>query len=564
MFTTVLVALAAGPPAVLAQDSNSADAPIVSAADAGGNVDGEWSFPRSDLNQTPVTCEDISNSPGDPTNENVVRYGQPISSADCGNVVFRSGFGFDGADSVSFQPGAPFLLGQFTHYNENISPALIPMQYVDLTIHVEEPASGVDVYMSYTMQLDETPNAGFCPYGSSNEDLCDDKVDFINNTPLQTVIVDGITYTLNIVGFVPSDGEACEYNENLVDYFVTSELARNDACVFARFIQPGPAITIEKSPDLQQITIGDYAEFAITVSNPGNVGLHNVAVVDALTPDCDRSIGELKSGGEVTYACTAYAVESDFDNEAIVSGEFDGQSYVASDTARVDVLAPDTATVHAVKYHDQNGNGQRDVGEPGLYGWTFCIKDDNNENVGFCQVTGLDGEVVLAANRTGDFQVCEIAQNGWINTDPGDATLCKPVTTTQGPLYAEFYPTDTDIYGVELVEKSEDELVWSYVVQQFLESQPIDAWMLELPSCIDASQIDSALTTAGWSIVDDVDGAELRGIRWQTPGGVLPEGTRFTLAFAQPYITGAGQRWCHYRRRRAGEWCGANCRPALQ
>src|SRR5690606_21997171 len=163
--TAMLLALVGWPGAALAQDGNAPDAPAIPrlylptllnavgedaalgstvlAADADGNVDGEWSYPHSDLNQTPVTCQDINNSPGDPTNENVVRYGQPISAADCGNVVFRSGFGFNGTDSVGFQPAEPFLLGQFTHYNENIVPALIPMQFVDLTIHVDAPSDGI-------------------------------------------------------------------------------------------------------------------------------------------------------------------------------------------------------------------------------------------------------------------------------------------------------------------------------------------------------------------------------------------------------------------------------------
>ena len=560
----VLLVLITGPSIALAQDGATPDAPAVPrlylpalsstgnqdalaenpsvhAADADGNVDGEWSYPRSDLNQTPVTCQDINNSSSDPTNENIVRYGQPIAAADCGNVVFRSGFGFNGSDSVTFQPGEPFLLGQFTHYNENIGPALIPMQFVDLTIRVDAPSDGIDVGMSYTMQLDETPNAGYCPYGSSNQTLCDDKVDFINNTPSQTIVIDGVTYTLEILGFVPGEAESCAYDANLADYFITGELMRNDACVFARFIQPGPAIAVEKSPDLQQITIGDYAEFEIRVSNPGNVGLRNVAVVDPLSPDCDRTIGDLKSGADVTYTCTAYDIETDFDNEATASGEFDGQVYLAIDTARVDVLAPDTATVHAIKYHDQNGNGTREAGEPGLFGWTLCVEDANGDTVGFCQVTDLDGNVTLAPNMPGDFQLCEVAQNGWINTDPGDGTACKPISVTQAALYAEFYPTVNDIYGVELVEKSENELAWNYTVYQFLESQALDGWVLALPSCIDASQIDPALTTAGWSLVDDtgVGATGLYGIRWEIPEGIPPEGAPFALAFVQPYPTGA-------------------------
>src|SRR5690606_11121861 len=132
------------------------------------------------------------------------------------------------------------------------------MQFVDLTIHVDAPSDGIDVLMSYTMRLEETPNAGYCPYGSSNQDLCDDKVDFVNNTPPQTTVVDGVTYTLDIHGFVPGASGTCEYDPNIIDYSITGELMRNDACGFARFIQSGPAIAIEKSPDLQPITIGDF------------------------------------------------------------------------------------------------------------------------------------------------------------------------------------------------------------------------------------------------------------------------------------------------------------------
>ncbi|MCB0054236.1 MAG: hypothetical protein KDE24_32355, partial [Caldilinea sp.] len=67
-------------------------------------------------------------------------YGQPIGSVDCGNVVFRSGFGFDGTDAASFAPDQPFILGQFTHYNENIVTPLVPMQLVDFAVRIQIPA----------------------------------------------------------------------------------------------------------------------------------------------------------------------------------------------------------------------------------------------------------------------------------------------------------------------------------------------------------------------------------------------------------------------------------------
>jgi uncharacterized repeat protein (TIGR01451 family) len=213
--------------------------------------------------------------------------------------------------------------------------------------------------MTYTMRLDETLNEGECPYGATNPGLCDDKVDFLNNTPGQVVFVDGAPYTLNILGFVPGTPETCQYSPTLADYFITGEIMQNDACVFAQFVAPQPAISISKSPDLQKIAAGDDANFEITVQNTGNVGLEAVTIADPLTPDCEREVGGMKAGATLTYACTAYGVEQDFENVATVSGVFSGATYQASDSAVVDVLAPDSATLFAYKYNDLNGDGQR-------------------------------------------------------------------------------------------------------------------------------------------------------------------------------------------------------------
>lgn len=512
------------------------DEPPVTLAED-GNIDGAWSTPRNDLGETPVTCEYVDNTPGDLTDENEVRYGQPIGAQDCGVPAFRSGFGFDGSNAVIFAPNQPFLLGRFTHYNNSIVTPLVPMQLVDLTIDIQTLDPTVNAVMTYTMRLDETVNEGECPYGATNPGLCDDKVDFLNNTPGQVLFVDGVPYTLNILGFVPGAPETCQYAPTLADYFITGEIMQNDACVFAQFVAPQPAIAISKSPDLQKIAAGDDANFEITVQNTGNVGLDAIAITDPLTPDCEREFGELKAGATLTYACTTYGVEQDFENVATVSGVFGGATYQASDGAVVDVLAPDSATLFAYKYNDLNGDGQRSADEPGLAGWTLCVRDADGANVGLCQTTDIDGFALLAPNMAGDFQVCEVARSGWINTDPVDGSGCKPVAVTQAPRYAELYPTVNDIYGIELTEKSSNQLNWTYTVYQFLDSRAPDAWVLALPSCIGAAQINAASTTPGWSLVtDSVTG--LRGLRWLTTA--LPvEGAPFTVAFTQAYPTGA-------------------------
>ena len=503
-----------------------------------GNIDGAWIGPRNDLGITPVTCESVDNSPLTITNENVVRYGQPIGAQDCGVTTFRSGFGFDGSDVAAFVPNQPFLLGRFTHYNNSIVTPLTPMQLVDLAIRVQTPSPAVDVVMTYTMRLDETVNEGACPYGATNPGLCDDKVDFLNNTPMQLVFVDGVAYTLNILGFIPGAPDTCQYSPTLADYFITGEIMQNDACVFAQFVAPQPAIDIAKTPDLQKITAGDNADFTITVRNTGNVGVSEVTITDPLTPDCDRRVDEMKAGATLTYACAANGVEQDFKNVATVTGIFAGTTYQDSDSAVVDVLAPDSASIFAYKYYDQNGNGQRDDLEPGLQGWAFCVRDANGNTVGLCQTTNLEGFAILAPNQAGNFRVCEVAQNGWANTDPVNGSGCKPVAVTQAPLYVELNPTANHIYGVELTEKSSNQLSWTYMLYQFLDSQPPDAWVLALPACIDAAQLDPDGTTPGWSfVVDSITG--LRGLRW--PTAALPvEGAVFNVAFRQAYPTGAG------------------------
>lgn len=506
-----------------------------------GSVDGQWSNPRAETGDKPVTCEYIDNSPADTGNENQVRYGQPYNAADCGDVASRTGFGFKGSSNITFKPDDVFLLGQFTHYNWDIYPAAVPMAYVDLGIHLNfvQPATQVD--FSFTMQLDETVNSRTpCPYGATTETMCDDKVDFINNTPQQTFTVDGKLYTLEIMGFVPGVMGQCSYSASTVDYFVTAERQRNDACIFARITQPGPAISVVKEPKVQSIGPAETANFTVTVQNTGNVGLSSVTVSDPRTPDCDRTVGDMKAGAKLTYSCVASYVEVDFENIVDATGVFAGQQVTATDRAMVDVLAPDTATVHVTKYADANGNGQRDPGELGLAGWTMCLKDANGELVGLCRKTGADGTAILAANQPGDFQVCEEGQPGWTNTDPGGATPCKPVTLAQAPLYVEPFPSLGNVYGVELTDHSADLKDWTYTVYQFADSERLGRWTLALPPCIDASKIDPAGTTPGYVVGADngAGGSQLAGIYWDTPNGAAAAGTAYTIRFVQGYDVG--------------------------
>ena len=103
---------------------------------------------------------------------------------------------------------------------------------------------------------------------------------------------------------------------------------------------PHPAISIVKNPKSQTVNSGGTATFTITVTNTGDVALTDVAVVDALSPNCNRTIGTIAAGASVTYTCTRPNVTSSFNNVAVVTGKAGATTVTARDTAPVTAKKP--------------------------------------------------------------------------------------------------------------------------------------------------------------------------------------------------------------------------------
>ena len=101
-----------------------------------------------------------------------------------------------------------------------------------------------------------------------------------------------------------------------------------------------PAISIVKNPKSQTVTTGGTATFTITVTNTGDVALTNVAVTDALSPNCNRTIGTLNPGQSVSYTCTRPNVQASFNNVAVATGTAGDKTVRAQDTAPVTAKAP--------------------------------------------------------------------------------------------------------------------------------------------------------------------------------------------------------------------------------
>jgi uncharacterized repeat protein (TIGR01451 family) len=101
-----------------------------------------------------------------------------------------------------------------------------------------------------------------------------------------------------------------------------------------------PAISIVKDPNTQTVDNGGTATFTITVLNTGDTTLTDVAVTDARSPNCNKTIGTLAPGQSVSYKCTRPNVTSSFTNIAVVTGKAGSTTLTAQDSARVTARAP--------------------------------------------------------------------------------------------------------------------------------------------------------------------------------------------------------------------------------
>lgn len=77
--------------------------------------------------------------------------------------------------------------------------------------------------------------------------------------------------------------------------------------------------------------------------------------------------------------------------------------------------------VSGQKFHDQNGNGVKDAGEPGLQGWTIFIDANDNTRLDAGEVsitTDTSGSYTLVGLLSGTYSVREVMQDGWLATTP--------------------------------------------------------------------------------------------------------------------------------------------------
>ena len=90
-----------------------------------------------------------------------------------------------------------------------------------------------------------------------------------------------------------------------------------------------------------------------------------------------------------------------------------------------------TGSISGVKFDDLDGDGVKDAGEPGVNGWTIELMDSSTGLVADTAVTATgaeDGEYAFTDVIPGDYEICEGAQAGWVQTFPATSTYSLPLS----------------------------------------------------------------------------------------------------------------------------------------
>ena len=162
--------------------------------------------------------------------ENQIRWGTTTGP--------QSGLGYTG-NSGTANFGDTLLLGSLRHFNNPVSAgSSLSNVDLDLTLSFGLPIPVQN--FSFKLAIDETSNAGAaaaCPYFSTVP--CSDKISWTDTTSTNTFSVDGVSYTLQLLGFSNEVGSAP------INEFISQEGDTNQTSLYGKVVRseavPEPA-----------------------------------------------------------------------------------------------------------------------------------------------------------------------------------------------------------------------------------------------------------------------------------------------------------------------------------
>jgi len=182
---------------------------------------------------------------------------------------------------------------------------------------------------------------------------------------------------------------------------------------------------IQKCP-LGPATTGSFTEWAvqnelITVPGPGTYTF--------TTPPFGAA--NLTKGSEMWMRITLTDQPIAPVHGADGSGPTTGYKYGETEDY---LLRLEYGEICGVKFHDLNGNGKQDPGEPGLSDWVIEVKDAHGNIMGYA-VTDANGKYCIVVPSPGTYTITEQVQPGWTPTTPTTQTVTVAPGQTVGVLF---------------------------------------------------------------------------------------------------------------------------------
>ena len=110
-----------------------------------------------------------------------------------------------------------------------------------------------------------------------------------------------------------------------------------------------------------------------------------------------------------------------------------------------------TFSISGTKFNDADASGTVGVGESGLGGWD--IEAYQGDALQASATTGSNGTYVLAL-EAGTYQICEVAQEGWVQTSPGG---CHDVTVGPNATGVDFLNSEGTAIECGVVTEASNE-----------------------------------------------------------------------------------------------------------
>ncbi len=202
-----------------------------------------------------------------------------------------------------------------------------------------------------------------------------------------------------------------------------------------------PAVTITQSAVPTVVRPGEPATFTMTVTNVGDVELHDTAIADPLVPECAKRLGTVAPQAKQTYTCTHPAADDVTSKATVTATDPSGRPVTAASSAQVDVIHPAVAITQTVAPAQVREGDQV----------TFTVTVRNSGDVPLTKASIVDERTAACARDFPALAVgaeqkysctAQAGHDGYTNTVKVSATdpLGGPVTASADAAYTVVHP----------------------------------------------------------------------------------------------------------------------------